>query len=236
MKMQSVLSAVAIAGMLVVTADYASMAATGGSFILGHSNSANQSTKLTNTGTGPVLKLSTTHPGTRAPLGVNSSVKVANLNADKVDGLTSTQLTSVTKLYTDTSAGDKGGLHYWHFTLAPGSYTVSYAAHLRPTTGTGAAPNSVFCSFFEGSSYRGGSSTTYVGAFTQSFLNGTDTIKATVATPIDFFCQVTDGTFALQGGAGIRISVTKLTSSTAAVLPDGAAPRTAPRAGAGSSH
>jgi hypothetical protein len=89
MKVQSVLSAVAIAGMLVITADYATMAATGGSFILGHANSANQTTALTNTGSGAVLKLSTTHPATRPPLGVNSHVKVANLNADLLDGLSS---------------------------------------------------------------------------------------------------------------------------------------------------
>ena len=91
MKITSALSAVAIAGMLVVTADYATMAATGGSFILGKSNSANQSTKLTNTGLGPVLKLSTTHPGTRPPLAVNSKVKVAKLNADLVDGVDSSK-------------------------------------------------------------------------------------------------------------------------------------------------
>jgi hypothetical protein len=99
MKFKSALSAAAIAGMLVITADYATMAATGGSFILGHANSANRTTALTNTGTGPVLKLSTTHPGTRPPLGVNSKIKVVNLNADQVDGKSASQLGVRTLLF-----------------------------------------------------------------------------------------------------------------------------------------
>lgn len=44
--------------------------------------------KLTNTGTGPALQLTT--KTTVPPMKVNSSVKVANLNADKLDGLDST--------------------------------------------------------------------------------------------------------------------------------------------------
>jgi hypothetical protein len=92
MKIQSALTATALAGILILGTDYLSFAATGGSFLLGKSNSAGQTTSLKNTGSGPVLKLSTTHPGTRPPLGVNSKVKVAKLNADLLDGLDSSKL------------------------------------------------------------------------------------------------------------------------------------------------
>jgi hypothetical protein len=78
----------------------ASMAlgATGGNFILGKANSAGALSKLTANIANPALSLINTSTGagasalnlqvapTKPPLKVNSSQKVANLNADKVDG------------------------------------------------------------------------------------------------------------------------------------------------------
>ncbi len=83
-------------------------AATGGNFILGNPNTANQQTSLsaspafagkalqvTNTGTGAgATALGLTVGSGRPPLTVNSGTKVANLNADKLDGLDSTGLGS----------------------------------------------------------------------------------------------------------------------------------------------
>lgn len=60
------------------------MAATGGSFILGRSNGASTTTTLTNS-TGTALSLKA--PATKAPLAVSNGVRVPNLNADKVDGV-----------------------------------------------------------------------------------------------------------------------------------------------------
>jgi hypothetical protein len=65
------------------------VAATGGKFILGHANSAAATSTLTNTkGTALSLKA----PGTKAPLAVSNATKVTNLNADRVDGLSSESL------------------------------------------------------------------------------------------------------------------------------------------------
>jgi len=75
--------------MALVLGSGTAVAATGGKFILGKSNSATATTKLANT-KGTALGL-TSKPGT-APLTVNSSTKVANLNADKLDGVDSSQL------------------------------------------------------------------------------------------------------------------------------------------------
>ena len=61
-------------------------AATGGHFVLGHANSANQVSVLTGTAGTP---LALRAPAGRAPLRVNSSVKVDHLNADRLDGLDS---------------------------------------------------------------------------------------------------------------------------------------------------
>lgn len=70
---------------LVLTASAAG-AATGAALILGRSNAAGETTRLTNTGRGPALKLSS---GRRAaPLSVDGNRNmVANLNADLLDGL-----------------------------------------------------------------------------------------------------------------------------------------------------
>ena len=76
------------AGVLVGGANLAAYGATGGNFLLGRANKANQTSTLTNTGTGPALKL-----GSRAgapPLAVTSSKKVAKLNSDLLDGKDST--------------------------------------------------------------------------------------------------------------------------------------------------
>lgn len=61
-------------------------AATGGNFILGKSNSAGATTTLSNAN-GTALSLNS--KSGYAPLKVNRSTKVANLNADKLDGIDS---------------------------------------------------------------------------------------------------------------------------------------------------
>ncbi len=77
---------------LFVAATGTATAATGGSFLLGKSNSANHATALSNTGSGPALQLKT-HSSTTPPLSVGgNSTKVSGLNADKIDGFTVAQL------------------------------------------------------------------------------------------------------------------------------------------------
>jgi hypothetical protein len=74
-------------------------AASGGNFILGQSNSASSTTSLSASTPGPALKATNTSTGTAGsfnvasghpPFAVNSGAKVANLNADKLDGIDST--------------------------------------------------------------------------------------------------------------------------------------------------
>jgi FlaG/FlaF family flagellin (archaellin) len=97
-------------------------AATGGSFILGQSNSASSTTSLSAPVAGKALQVTNTSTGAGAtalglnvasghpPFTVNSGAKVANLNADKLDGIDSTGFlpsSSVQRLaYTATAAVD----------------------------------------------------------------------------------------------------------------------------------
>ncbi|MDP3968001.1 MAG: hypothetical protein Q8Q02_06940 [Nocardioides sp.] len=81
---------VALAVVLVLAIDYASFAATGQSLVLGKLNKANQVTTIARTNGGPALSL-VTKPGS-PPFKVNRPIKVAKLNADRLDGLHSSQL------------------------------------------------------------------------------------------------------------------------------------------------
>lgn len=77
----------------------AATAATGGTFLLGRSNTASARTGLTNTAGTPLsLYAKTGYP----PLAVNSEVKVSKLNADRLDGLDSA---SLQRRVTGTCAG-----------------------------------------------------------------------------------------------------------------------------------
>src|SRR4051812_44386378 len=76
-------------------------AATGGTFILGQTNKANRPSKLVNTKSGPALTLRS-QPGS-APLSVSKNRKrVANLNADLLDGV---HASALQRRVTGTCAG-----------------------------------------------------------------------------------------------------------------------------------
>ncbi|HEY7197562.1 MAG TPA: hypothetical protein VH306_10265 [Gaiellaceae bacterium] len=75
--------------------------ATGGTFILGHANQGGGTSSLSSAAHGPTLKVSNTGHRTAAffktrfgipPFAVSGGEKVQKLNADKIDGLTGSQL------------------------------------------------------------------------------------------------------------------------------------------------
>lgn len=90
---------------LLVALGGAGYSATGGSFILGQGNTASSQTRLTTPLAGTAFRIDNTNTQNgatalglfvgagRTPFTVNSEVKVAKLNADKLDGLDSTALT-----------------------------------------------------------------------------------------------------------------------------------------------
>src|SRR5580765_453786 len=85
-RLTSALTALAVGIVLLTALDWAAAAATGRSMVLGHWNQTDHTTTLKNTGHGPAL----TRKAKRGPaLAINSSKRVKNLNADKLDGLSS---------------------------------------------------------------------------------------------------------------------------------------------------
>lgn len=113
---------------LLLAGNTVALAATGQGLLLGKSNSANNITALTRTTSGSALKLQTTS-STAAPLTVNGAGKVANLNADKVDGLDSTTLQTKTYVYTAAISTPTSSLTL-AIPLPSGKYVISYSAYL----------------------------------------------------------------------------------------------------------
>lgn len=119
-------------------------AATGGTLILGRGNTETTTAVLTNTKGTP---LSLRAPSGKAPLSVNTKVKVPNLNADLLDGLDSTQLqrrlahtivvspastavasgTALTTAYA-TAAANATVTAPWVVLLEPGAYDLNGAS------------------------------------------------------------------------------------------------------------
>lgn len=129
-----VLAVLGATTILVLAANTVTLAATGQGFLLGKSNGANNITALTRTTSGTVLKLQSLSP-TNPPLAVNGTGKVANLNADRLDGLDATALQHRSYVYTvDVSVPTTAMLH--EIPVPVGTYAFSYSAFLN-TTDTG---------------------------------------------------------------------------------------------------
>jgi hypothetical protein len=103
-RLERALAVVGATAILVIGFDTITFAATGGSLILGRTNRANATTVLENTGATPPLSLLAQSTAT-APFSTNAGGRVANLNADKLDGFDNLQLRALaTKLNGLTAA------------------------------------------------------------------------------------------------------------------------------------
>jgi hypothetical protein len=97
-------------------------AVTGGNFVLGHDNRADRTTSLTNPGSGAALRLATRRTST-PPLAVSNSAKIAKLNADELDGLSSGAFQrKVSRIFADVSTTSTrtvaaGTVGPWSFSL-----------------------------------------------------------------------------------------------------------------------
>jgi hypothetical protein len=110
-RLKTLLTVIGAITVLVLAGNTVTYAATGGKFILGFTNKANKATTLKRTTSGPALQLTTTS-GSNAPLVVNGKGKVANLNADSLDGKDSSAFQS------------KVGPFVWHNLPVSGAWST----------------------------------------------------------------------------------------------------------------
>jgi hypothetical protein len=142
-------SALAVALVVTASLDYTASAATGHAFVLGHLNKADRATVLKRTTPGAALGLTTSSSGA-APLTVNGRGRVANLNADRIDGLDSPALVGVRAQVFQFVLDSTQLAHAVPVTtLAPGSYLATLDVPLIGAGGTAAAPTGLSCEFLQ---------------------------------------------------------------------------------------
>jgi hypothetical protein len=218
---KTMLTVIGAVTVLVLAANTVAYAATGGKFILGKANKANKVSVLKRTTSGPALQLSTT-PSGGAPMVVNGKGKVANLNADLVDGFDSSALKTTSYVFTKSI-----GVATFSFRTAipvpAGKYLMTYSAYLN-----GADGGAVDC-FLEqyptsGPWVRSGESQFTAGAETPG-LTGTGFMTRTSANTLDLVCWAANP-FTTLSGEPIQIVATRVDtvagSSAVSVAPGGA--------------
>lgn len=127
-RFKTIASAIVVALVVITCVDYVASAATGGKFILGQLNKANKQTTLKRTTGGSPLGL-TTKSSSNAPLATNGRGRVANLNADLVDGLDSSALRTSSYSWTKSVAAPVANVTV-DIPLGPGTYVIGYDAYM----------------------------------------------------------------------------------------------------------
>jgi len=126
--LKTLLTVIGAVTVLVLAGNTVALAATGHALILGKTNKASKATTLKRTTSGAALNLHTKSSAS-APMSVNGTGKVANLNADTLDGLDSSALGTNGYVLTKDVTVPTTDIDLT-ITLPPGSYLLGYSAYL----------------------------------------------------------------------------------------------------------
>jgi hypothetical protein len=208
-KLKTVLTAATLALFLVVAGDYLAYAATGDSLILGRGNNANKITSLTRTTNGPVLNLDVKNRAA-APLKVDGAGRVANLNADRVDGKHANQLGVRTSVFTHPlNATSISSLNLTLPGVAPGTYLVTVNGWIYgPSTAT------MECRVFVTDTSASAAHT-----WNRSDINGYYPVTGAglIEVPsgsVSFRCNMATGNYSTFSGSPIQVSLTAVDQVT----------------------
>jgi hypothetical protein len=129
---KSVAATLTAAALLVIGVDCTTYAATGDSLILGKQNTTRQPTQLVRRTAGPALIMQS--PGNARPsLRVSSTARVPRLNADRLDGLHASRLSTDAVTYVIGRRGQVvPGAGTWSLDIAPGQYQVTFKVLANP--------------------------------------------------------------------------------------------------------
>lgn len=133
-RFKTMLTVIGAVTVLVLAGNTVAFAATGGKFYLGKVNKANKQSVLKRTTSGPALKLATASSG-NAPLVTNGRGKVANLNADLLDGKDSTALQTTAHVYSVVVSAPTTEMDVV-IPVPAGRYLISYSAYLTTSSGS----------------------------------------------------------------------------------------------------
>jgi hypothetical protein len=172
---------------LVMGLDYAASAATGHQFILGKVNKANKPTTLKRTTAGPPLQLLSTSPAS-PPMVVNGRGKVANLNADTVDGMEASALRTTTYAYTKAVTVPTTSVDF-EIPLAVGTYVVGYTAYSAEGGLDGSTAGCALVRNHAGTkSYLALTEAVTITSLTPG-VNGSSTVSLEAGDTLNLFCQ-----------------------------------------------
>jgi len=211
--LKTTLTVIGAVTVLVLAGNTVALAATGHSLLLGKSNSADTYTSLTRTTSGTVLSLKSAS-STNSPLSVNGKGKVANLNADTVDGIDSTKLQTRTTIY---SVPATSGVSSFNLSLpalaTPGKYHVTFSI-IASMSSAGATLN---CDFIKPGDTNDYKVISYGSVFLNySTSNGSGFIDTAAAQRV-FHCFTSSGTTTVNPDSpGSQITVTRVDSLTSA--------------------
>lgn len=209
-RLTTALTVIGAVTVLVLAANTVALATTGHALLTGKINKASKLTTLSRTTPGTALQVRT-KSSANAPFAVNGKGKVANLNADQLDGLDSTRLATTTTVYSSSdSATSRTNLanNKWKFPVSPGDYTFTYSVGITPSS----PPATVSCSMGStGANY--GFESTYVNGSTGSAggLSASATVHFAAADTVTFFCKTTSPSFTLAEELPLQITVTPIT-------------------------
>lgn len=195
-RIKSALTALAVGIVLLAALDWAAAAATGGATILGHWNQSDNTTTIKNTKNGPALDLRTT----KGPaLAVNNSKRIKKLNADQLDGMSSSDFkTNRNTIYQWTVATHTGGFTQAIPAQAPGSYLITFNVQMNGAAGDPGNPNVINCRVIQNGvsgtvafqrAILADTQVTSVG--TPPALNGTSPLLVTAGDTLALDCTMT---------------------------------------------
>ncbi|MGO4258744.1 hypothetical protein [Marmoricola sp. RAF53] len=215
--LKSALTVIGAVVVLVLAGNTIAIAANGKGFLIGKINSGTKITTLKRTTAGTALKIQT-KSAANSPLQVNGSGKVANLNADKLDGLDSTALQ--TRSYEFTRAVSVATTAFTMTIPVPaGTYLVSYSAFLAGATGT-----TVGCYVYRSAPTRYVAESRFSSGTQTPGLTGSGLVSVGAGQTLQLLCSA-GAAFTTFAAEPIQVVATKVdTSSTAtARLAPGAA-------------
>ncbi|RNL60451.1 hypothetical protein EFK50_19175 [Nocardioides marmoriginsengisoli] len=213
-KLTTLLTVIGAVTVLVLAANTVALATTGKAILAGKINTASKMTSITRTTPGTGLQVKTKSTA-NAPLAVNGKGKVVNLNADRVDGLDSSQLKTTSWVWT-TAIDSATSSTNIAIPLPAGNYLLDYSAYLAGTSSGYAA-----CYFFRNT----GSGTTYFAenrvapGSVSAGLTGSGIVRLPAGTTVALHCEATNN-FSTLPSEPIQIAATRIdTLNPAATLP-----------------
>ena len=147
---------------------------------------------------------------------------LTGVNADTLDTLDSSALTTVPTVFNLAGPGAvQAGQRNWSFTVQPGTYLFSFATGINPTTDEADA----LCGFLgpSGNDFAWESAPRDAGKIA-AWISASSVQTFATTTNLQFFCNVTAGSWTIDPNVDLQVSWTKINGTTPGTLTGRGAP------------